>query len=864
MGASNIKGITIEIDGDTTKLSKSLKEVDGQIKSTQTALRDVDKLLKLDPKNTELLTQKQKLLTDAIGQTKDRLQQLKDAQGQVSQGTDEWDGLQREIIETEQKIKGLEDQYKSFGSVAAQQIKAVGEDMKGIGDKVTGVGKDLTTKVTVPLTAAGGVAVAKFAEVDKTMQLTNKTMGNTEEQAKLLDAAMKSAASNSTFGMSDAANATLNFARAGLDAEQAAAALAPAMNLAAGEGGNLDTVSAGLVGTINGFGDAFDQTSHYADVFAAACNNSALDVDSLSNAMGIAAPVFKTAGKDVEDAALYMGVMANANIDANTSANALKTGLMRLSNPTKQMKEAMSEYNITSSAIWGPDGSMNSALEIQQRLHDSFGKLSEQEQLAAASAIFGKNQGAAWLALINTAPEDVQKLNASIQDCTGVTDEMSEAMMSGFGGSLESLKSGIDVAATSIGEALAPAVSAVAEKIQAAVTWFNGLDESQQQTIATIGLVVAAIGPLLVIIGTVISAIGSIMTLAPALGAVIAALTGPIGLVIAAVAAAVAAGIALYKNWDTVKEKCAEFAARVSEKWNALKDYIVDRINTTKENIVNTWNNIHETVTTTVENLKSSVTEKWETLKKKVTDTVENIKKTAIEKWNNLKQTVTTTVENLKTSVTNAFENIKQAASTKWENIKTTVTNAAENLKKAVSEKIEALKTDMTTKWENIKTTINNAITNAKDTVTTKAREIYETIKTNVDSGIQYLKDLPSKALNWGRDLIDSFLDGIRGAWDAGMDILSDIGDTIVDFIGFSEPEKGPLSNFHTFAPDMMALFSQGIRENLGLVTDAMNDVAGTVAGGMSQMAMVNVTSNTFLNGRMIASEINHELGAML
>ena len=117
------------------------------------------------------------------------------------------------------------------------------------------------------------------------MTLVNETMGNSEKQAKLLNDAMSEAASNSTFGMSDAANASLNFARAGLDTEQAASALAPAMNLAAGEGGNLDTVSDGLVATINGFHDSFDNAGRYADVFAAACNNSALDVDSLSDFM---------------------------------------------------------------------------------------------------------------------------------------------------------------------------------------------------------------------------------------------------------------------------------------------------------------------------------------------------------------------------------------------------------------------------------------------------------------------------------------------------------------------------------------------------------------------------------------------------
>ena len=211
MGVGRIKGITIEISGDTTKLVDSMKKVDSQLRQTQSALRDTNKLLKLDPGNTELLTQKQKYLEQAIGQTSDRLKQLRDAQSKVDEGTAEWDALQREIIETENKLKQLETEYKEFGSVAAQQVAVVGEKMKDIGSKMSDIGQDLTMKVTVPLAAAGTVAAKKFADVDKTMQLTNKTMGNTKEQAELLDKAMKEAAANSTYGMNEAATATLSF-----------------------------------------------------------------------------------------------------------------------------------------------------------------------------------------------------------------------------------------------------------------------------------------------------------------------------------------------------------------------------------------------------------------------------------------------------------------------------------------------------------------------------------------------------------------------------------------------------------------------------------------------------------------------------
>ena len=473
MAAGRIAGITIEIGGDTTKLQSALKSVDSDLKKTQTSLKDVNKLLKLDPKNTELLTQKQRLLGKEIDETKSRLATLKEAAANVTPediGQDKYDALQREIEETEQKLRSLEEQSAKSASVLGTKMQVAGEELKKVGDNVTSVGKDLTTKLTLPLAAVGAAGVKSFAEVDKTMQLTNATMKNSEEQANLLNKAMKDAAANSTFGMTDAATATLNFARAGLSAEQAAAALAPAMNLAAGEGGNLDTVSGGLVATINGFRGSFNEAGHYADVFAAACNNSALDVDSLSSAMSVAAPVFSAAGYSIDDAALYMGIMANNGIEANKAANSLKTGLARLVDPPKDAAEELDKLNWS---ITDGNGQMKDATTIQAELHDAFAGLSEAEQIAAASAIFGKNQFAPWLALINTAPGDVGELDTALANCAGTTDEMSEAMMSGFGGSLEQLKSSIDVAVTSLGEALAPAIKSVTNVIQGVVDKFN-------------------------------------------------------------------------------------------------------------------------------------------------------------------------------------------------------------------------------------------------------------------------------------------------------------------------------------------------------------------------------------------------------
>lgn len=698
MATGRIKGITIEIGGDTTKLVDSMKKVDAEVRKTQSALRDTNKLLKMDPGNADLLKQKQKQLAEAIQQTNNRLDQLREAQSHLDEGTAEYDALQREIIETEQKLKSLETEYKNFGSVQAQQIAAAGEKLKTIGGTVSDIGKDLTTKVTLPLAAAGTVAVKKYADVDKTMKLVESTMGKVKFAAGDLNQAMKDAAANSTFGMNDAAQAALNFARAGLDAQQAAATLAPAMNLAAAQAGDLDTVSNNLVGTIMAFGDSFDNAEKYADVFANACNNSKLEINSLTEAMGVAAPVFHAAGYEVKDAALYMGVMANANIDASTAANALKTGMARLISPTKQAADWMQKLNVS---VTNADGSMKDSVTIQKELHDAFAGLSESEQLAAASAIFGKNQMSNWLALINTAPEDVEALSKSL-DKEGTVAEQSAAMMEGFGGSMEKLKSSVDVAATSLGEALAPTISAVADKIQTAVDWFNSLDKSQQQMIAKVGLTVAALGPLLLIGGKLLIGAGQLMTFAPkivsfgglvakgfglASGAVggLAGVLAPAAPVLAGIAAVVIAGVAIYKNWDKIKEKGAAL----------------------KKSLSNTWDNIKKTVSTKSKEMSDNANRNAQAMKNNVSAANEAARQNTQQKFEQMRATIAQKASSARASASSYFESMRSDAASKFESIRSNAASKFESIRSTIASKLSSAKSTVSSMIDSIKSKFN-------------------------------------------------------------------------------------------------------------------------------------------------------------
>lgn len=778
--AGRIAGITIEIDGNTTKLTKALEDTNKSIKNTQTQLKDVERLLKLDPTNINLLKQRQEALTKAIADTKSKLDTLKNAQKQMdSNGVDksskEYQALQREIVATEQELKNLEKTARE-SNATLQKISAVGEKLKDVGGKITDVGKDLTTHVTLPLAAVGAAGVKSFAEVDKTMQLTNKTMGNTAEEAELLNQAMKDAASASTYGMSDAANATLNFARAGLDAEQAAGALAPAMNLAAGEGGNLDTVSAGLVATINGFHGSFEEAGAYADVFAAACNNSALDVDSLSNSMSVAAPVFSAAGYSVNDAALYMGVMANNGIEADKAANSLKTGISRLVAPAKEGADMMKQLGIE---VTNSDGSMKDSVVIQQELHDAFANLSESEQIAAASAIFGKNQMAPWLALINTAPTDVDALNTSLSTCAGTTEEMADAMMSGFGGSIEQLKSGIDVLITSIGEALAPTLQKVIDFIQNLVDKFNALTPAQQQTIVTIGLIVAAIGPALVAIGNVITAVGTIMTIVPKVSGVISALNAillanPIALVVAAIAALVAAFIYLWNNcegfrefWINLWNKIKEIAKSVGD-WlkGAIEDIggfftgLGDKAREMKDAVVNKWNDMNQNVSEKVDAIKQNVSDKWNSMKTAISEKTEAIRSSVSEKWNNIKSAVTEKVSSIKSDVASKFDAIKSSVTEKMQAARTAVAEKLNNIKSAFQQNGGGLKGIASATMEAVKSyfslgysainsltggrlgEIVNAFQSKLSTLKEKASSIINNVRDKFSEGLNKIKSL--------------------------------------------------------------------------------------------------------------------------
>ena len=253
--AGKIKGIVIEIGGDTQKLNKALEDVNKKTRDVQSELRQVERLLKLDPKNTELLAQKQKLLADAVENSREKLDRLRTAQEQVNEqfrkgeiNEEQYRAFQREVVKAEQELKKFEKQLRDTGITAEK----VGQKLKDAGQKMTDVGKKMTTYVTAPLVGLGTLATksaidfeSAFAGVRKTVDATEEEFGALEEGIRAMSQEIPAAATEIA-GVAEAAGQLgievpniLSFTRTMIDlgeatnlsADQAATSLARLANI---------------------------------------------------------------------------------------------------------------------------------------------------------------------------------------------------------------------------------------------------------------------------------------------------------------------------------------------------------------------------------------------------------------------------------------------------------------------------------------------------------------------------------------------------------------------------------------------------------------------------------------------------------
>lgn len=378
----DIKGITIEIDGDTTKLQSAIKQVNSEIKTTQSQLKDLDKLLKLDPGNIDLLKQKYNALGSELETTKKKLETLKEAQKQMQEAgktdTSEYQALQREIAETETKVKSLTKEMKEFGSVSAQAVTAAGEKVKDVGEKVSSTGDKLTKSVTVPIVALGTAAVKTAADFDSQMSKVSAISGATGDDLEDLRDKAIEMGDKTKFSATEAGQAYEYMAMAGWKTGEMLDGVDGIMNLAAASGEDLATTSDIVTDALTAFGLKASDSAHFADILAAASSNSNTNVSMMGETFKYVAPLAGSLGYSAEDTALAIGVMANAGIKGSQAGTSLRNIISRIAKPTGEVSDAMRTLGVS---LTDSNGKVRPLREVLDELRESFnhGNLSQVE-----------------------------------------------------------------------------------------------------------------------------------------------------------------------------------------------------------------------------------------------------------------------------------------------------------------------------------------------------------------------------------------------------------------------------------------------------------------------------------------------------
>lgn len=812
--ASRIKGITVEIGGDTTGLDKALKSVNTTIKNTQSSLKDVNKLLKLDPSNTELLSQKQKLLKDAIGATKEKLDSLKAAQEQAKAqlesgdlGQDKYDALQREIIETEEELKRLQEQAATT-STSLAKIDEVGQKMESVGNSIAGAGKSMMP-LTLAIGGVGTAAVKTAADFDAGMSQVAAISGATGDDLEALRDKAREMGSKTKFSASEAASAMEYMAMAGWKTGDMLGGIEGIMKLAAASGEDLATTSDIVTDALTAFGLSAEDSGHFADILAAASSNANTNVSMMGETFKYCAPIAGALGFSAEDTAEAIGLMANAGIKSTQAGTALRTIMNNLTGEVKISGKAIGDVTI---ATTNADGSMRDLSDILADCRTAFSGLSESEKAQAAETLVGKNAMSGFLALMNAAPEDIDKLSNAIDNCDGTAESMAATMQDNLAGQLTILKSQLEELAISFGEILMPAIRSIVSHIQGFIDKLNGMDESQKKAIITIGLVVAAIGPLLVIIGTVISKVGVAMQgfvkLAGAfnkikaaasagtgifgkLGAAIGGVSAPVLAVVAVIAVLVAAFVHLWNTnegfreailgtWEKIKTTVSNFVEGIRERLAALGISFSDIAETIKA----IWNGLCAVLAPIFEGAFNAIANVLQTVLGVITGILDVFIGLFTgnweQVWTGVKEIFSSIWEGIKGAFQNAIDTIRGIADavlgwfgTSWNDVWSSVKAFFEGIwngiasffsgiwngiQNTVTTVLNAIKSVITTVWNAIKTTITTVLNGIKTTVTS----VWNAIKSTVTSVLDGIKSTVSSVWNGIKSTISSVVEGIK------------------------------------------------------------------------------------------------------
>ena len=630
-----------------------------------------------------------------------------------------------------------------------------------------------------------GKAFAKLKQYATDMGVAfDDTTSATELSKEALRAFAQEMGATTAFSASEAADALNYMALAGYDATTSMDMLPNVLNLASAGGIDLAQASDMVTDAQSALGLSLDGTTAMVDQMAKASSKSNTSVAQLGEAFLTIGATARNLAGGTTELSTVLGVLADNGIKGAEGGTHLRNMLLALQTPTKDGTAALKQLGMTYDDMYDSAGNMRSLPDIMVQLQHGMEGMTQASKDAIISGIFNKTDLAAANALIGTSKKRFDELTAAIGNSKGAAQEMADTQLDNLEGDVVKFKSALEGAQIKISDQLTPSLR---EFVKFGTEGISKIADGFQN----------------------------------------GGLSGAMN----------AFGQVLSQGLAMITEKLPQFMNAGMKLLEALGQGIMRNIPMLTQTATQIILKLVQFIITNLPQLLTAAIQIIVTLVQGIAEALPELIPAAVEAILTIVQTL---IDNLPMIIDAALQLITALTEGIINSLPILIEKAPEIVKALVSAIIKSAPELLRASLELI-LTIGRGIVNNLPKIAEKGREI-------IDSFKQAIMNKVHEAADWGRDLIQNFIDGILSKWHALRDTVSNVARTVKDFIGFSEPKDGPLSNFHTYAPDMMKSFAQGIDQNLPLVEDSLNRTGNMIRGNM-QFSTEGVNHGATYNG---------------